>query len=146
MKTFLQISIVLMALGCGTKKNSSTDQTVENDNIKITASIGEINQTSDVASITDVKIKGNKMLIDITYSGGCEAHSFQLVGAAAISKSLPPIRSIQLIHNANGDQCKKLVSETIEADISALAYKQETGSTIILTLDGWKEKIEYVFE
>jgi hypothetical protein len=41
--------------------------------------------------------------------------------------------------------CKALVYETIEIDISALAYQQKKGSEIILNLAGWEEPIHYTF-
>lgn len=149
MKTSILFSLVAVLLSCGTKKSltteTSTKQT-ENINPMITATIGEINVPSDHVSISDIRVQENKLLIDVNYSGGCEEHIFQIVGSPMIAKSLPPIRAVQLVHNANGDKCKMMVMKTLEVDIKALAYQQEPGSTIFLTLDGWKERIEYTFE
>jgi hypothetical protein len=50
------------------------------------------------------------------------------------------------VHTANGDACKKLIEQTLEIDISALAYKQEAESKIFLNLEGWAERIVYTFE
>lgn len=144
MKLFFTISLAFFILGCKSSKEMS-DQPI-NTNVQVTAVLGETKISSDQISITSIKIEGNKMLIDVSYSGGCENHEFQVIGSTMISKSLPPIRAFQLIHNANGDKCKKLVMQTLEVDIKALAYKQEAGSKIFLSLEGWKEKIEYTFE
>ena len=110
------------------------------------ATIGDIETPSDLIQITGVTISGNIMSIDVNYSGGCEEHNFQLIGSENIAKSLPPIRSVKLVHNANGDACRKLEERTLVFDISDLTYKQEAGSVIYLTLDGWKDRIEYTFE
>lgn len=135
------MTMILFSCGiCKHKKQNSEETKM------ITATIGETNQTSDSYSISDIKVKGNTMLIDISYSGGCEKHQFEMTGSQNIAKSLPPIRAIQLVHKANGDSCKKMVMETIEVDIKELAYKKEAGSTIYLTIEGWKDKVEYTFE
>lgn len=149
MKTSILFSLSLLILSCGTQKNlteeTNTKQTA-NSNPMITATIGEINVPSDPVSISDVRVQGNKLLIDVNYSGGCAEHVFNVVGSPMIAKSLPPIRAIQLVHNANGDQCKMMEMKTLEVDVKALAYQQESGSKIFLTLDGWKERIEYTYE
>jgi hypothetical protein len=98
---------------------------------------------SDPFEIQEATITGNKLLLKISYAGGCQEHSFQLVGAPQISKSLPPIRSIRLIHDGNQDACKAKIIKDIEIDISELCYKNETNSSIYLQLQGWKENLLY---
>ena len=134
-----------MIISCGTNKKLAEEQ-VKNSTTMIKAKIGEINLASDAITIADVKVKGNILLIDISYSGGCKDHSFEMIGSKMIAKSLPPVRAIQLIHHANNDQCKKMILQTLEVDLKDLAYEQKVGSKIFLTIDGWKERIEYTFE
>ncbi len=145
MKFLFLLGITLLALGCKSTEKS-INQTAETSRLKVVAKLGEINATSDPIEITAVRIKGNTMFIDLNYSGGCEDHTFEVIGSEMISKSLPPIRSVQLIHSAKGDQCKKLVEETLIVDISKLAYKQENGSKIFLLVNDLKNRIEYTFE
>lgn len=152
MKTFIIVCLTLLAVGCNSSKNvvvsdhTPKDTVQKNENVLIAATIGRIDQASDPISISDVRVIGNKMLIDISYGGGCEEHQFQLIGSPMISKSLPPIRAIQLVHIANADKCKMNVLKTLEVDLKELAYKQEAGSKIYLTLGGWSQQIEYTFE
>jgi hypothetical protein len=152
MKTILIVCLTIAAFGCKSTKNvasaenPSKDTVQKNENVVIAASIGRIDQASDPISISDVRIEGNKMLIDVSYGGGCAEHQFQVIGSPMISKSLPPIRSIQLVHVANGDKCKMNVMKTLEVDLKELSYKQEAGSKIYLTLGGWSQQIEYTFE
>ena len=145
MKYLFLLSVALFTLGCKTAKESA-HHTPEISRLKITASLGEINIPSDPIEITAVRVEGNTMFIDLNYTGGCEEHTFSVVGSEMISKSLPPIRSVQLIHASKGDQCKKIVEETLIVDISKLAYKQEQGSTIFLLVNALKNRIEYTFE
>lgn len=123
------------------KKNSASSLV----DFSIIASIGEKSKRSDLITIQSVDIQQNKMMLEVSYSGGCEQHTFELIGSKVIEKSLPPIRSIQLVHHSNSDTCKKLITSKIEVDISSLAYRKEAGSELFLTLDGWKEKLKYVY-
>lgn len=146
MKSLLIFSIALLIFSCKSHKNAKNSTIETNSETMLKATIGDIETPSDLIQITGVTISGNIMSIDVNYSGGCEEHNFQLIGSENIAKSLPPIRSIKLVHNANGDACRKLEERTLVFDISDLTYKQETGSVIYLTLDGWKDRIEYIFE
>lgn len=150
MKIFLTCCIALAFLGCKAKKNSMSEEihtsANENQTIKITAEIGDPDTESALIDITDVRISGNKLFIDVAYSGGCKDHDFKVIGSAAIQKSLPPIRSIKLIHINNDDNCRAYLMKTLEVDIKALAYQQEKGSVIYLNLDGWKERLTFTFE
>ena len=80
------------------------------------------------------------MTLGISYSGGCEKHSFELLGSRLIQKSLPPKRGIILYHNSNGDSCRELVTEELIFDIRNLSYDK---SEIILILEGYADPISY---
>ena len=150
-----------MVLGCGTKKkaeqakseepvnvekNETTPQTM--DVIKVKAAIDRPDRAiaSDPFTIDAIEIRGNIMYADVTYSGGCEAHDFEVVGSPEIAKSLPPIRGVKILHYANGDSCREVKKVKLEIYINELAYQQEAGSEIYFTIQGWKEKVLYVFQ
>jgi len=149
MKTVLFSLSICLLFGCGTRKISGdgTGQTIEMKAAKKTsASLGKSQVSTNTTVIRDVRIDGNALSIDVSYSGGCEDHFFELVGNEAISKSLPPLRSVRLVHTGTQDLCKAMILKTLEFDLSALAYKQEAGSEIILNLEGWDQQIRYVFK
>jgi hypothetical protein len=110
------------------------------------AILGDVSKMTDPFTITGVALTGNNLTLVVQYSGGCAAHGFQLVGSEYLSKSLPPIRQVALIHESNGDMCKMLKTDTLCFDIRDLAYKQESASEVILTLQGWIESVNYVFQ
>lgn len=146
MKILLSLVIAFSLMACKTKKNAMTDSnSIQKDAIQLVAEIGTTKDVSAPVEISGCKIEGNKMYLSVSYSGGCQEHSFKLIGSPNISKSLPPIRAIQLFHTDNGDSCRELISKIIEVDLTALAYKQEDGSVIHLTLEGWEEKLTYTF-
>lgn len=101
---------------------------------------------SESYTIQEASINGNILRITVSYIGGCEEHQFELIGNPNIAKSLPPIRSIELVHKSNGDSCKAKMEETLRFNIANLAYKQESGSVIKLNLKGWKEQLIYTFQ
>ena len=127
------------------KKKEQTETTLKAIIIDSSSDTTKKESTSDDFKILDTKIIDNYLHLNISYSGGCEKHSFKIIGDLLLSKSLPPIRSVKLIHYGNNDACKKLIMENLVIDISDLAYKKEDGSEIYLSLDGWGERITYVF-
>lgn len=140
---------LLLLLGCGTKKISGdgTGQTIEmKTEKKLSASIGKAPMNSNPFKITDAEIRGNKLIVGVSYSGGCKEHLFELVGEEAISKSLPPQRTIRIIHSGEQDLCKAMIMRKLEFDIKNLAYQQKAGSEIILKLEGWDQQLKYTFE
>lgn len=150
MKVILFLFFSILLFGCKTNEQvvqePASTQVTSDGPIQLKASIGRLDQASDAISIQEVKITGNKMILTVSYGGGCSEHTFQLIGSTAISKSMPPIRSIQLVHNANGDKCKMNITKNIEIDITDLAYQQKKESKIMLSLEGWKTQLEYTYE
>jgi len=127
------------------KKKEQTETNLKAIIIDSSSDSTKKENNSDAFKILDAKISKNQLLLNVSYSGGCEKHSFKIIGDLLLSKSLPPIRSVKLIHYGNNDACKKLIIENLVIDISDLAYKKEDGSEIYLSLDGWGERITYVF-
>ncbi len=148
----IYFSVLLITIfSCATDKNlNSNKETLEISksiqNKVIKATLGEKKSISAAFQITGVSINANIMTIDVNYSGGCDVHSFEMIGSLMMAKSLPPIRTIHLIHISNEDKCEKLIKEKILVDISDLSFKKEKGNEIFLTLEGWPEKIKYIYE
>ena len=113
-------------------------------NVKIKAEIGEFTD-SDLFEIKSAKIVGNSLFMVVTFSGGCAEHNFDFIGSPMVMKSLPAKRSVKLIHDKNDDSCRSIVTKTLEIDLKNIAYKQTTGSELVLLLDGWKGELKYTF-
>ncbi len=150
MKQFTFILFCLFALSCGNSKKASennaeneeksTEQTVKK--CILTQNWNEY-KDSDPYNILSAKVSGNIMTLDVSYSGGCEKHNFDLIGSAFIMKSLPPKRGIKLYHKSNNDSCRELVRETISFDITDFAY---VNGEIILNLEHYTESISYTMK
>lgn len=123
-------------------EDAAMESTKPERNIKLTAEIGEF-KDSDLFEIQSAKIVGNTLLMVVNFSGGCAEHKFNFVGSPMIMKSLPPKRSVKLIHDKNNDSCRSIVTKTIEIDLKNIAYNQTIGSEIVFLLDGWDGQLKY---
>ncbi|NVK63948.1 MAG: hypothetical protein HWE22_05145 [Flavobacteriales bacterium] len=141
MKIVSILAVAALLFACNTTK-----EVLEVDPIDVKmAQIGDVNQESASTTITGVTLEGNILSLEVEYSGGCTDHSFELVGSPMIMKSLPPKRTVKLVHNSNDDTCREWVSETIKFNIKALAVTETSGNEITLLLDGVKEPISYIY-
>lgn len=141
MKLLAILAVSTLLFAC-----NNTKEVLDIDPINVKkAQLGDVTQESAETTITSVKLEGNILTLGVEYSGGCKDHSFEFIGSEAVMKSMPPKRSVKLVHNSNGDTCRELVSENIKFDIRALAYAEKTGSEIVLMLDGYKESISYIY-
>lgn len=74
----------------------------------------------DYARIDTVFIKSDTLFLRVLYSGGCQVHKFKLFGSRSILKSNPPQMKILLSHNANGDGCRMLITDTLKFSIKPI--------------------------
>lgn len=148
--------IVVLTFGlltaCGTQKESQNvtekDEILkdkENDNPFQKAIIAEVTEDTPVTTINSVKIDGNIMLLEVSYSGGCVEQHFDLVGNATVMKSFPPKRSVELVRSG-GDQCRQVVVTELSFDLKELAQNKSDGAEIILLLKGYEEELTYVYK
>ncbi len=74
----------------------------------------------DWLAVGDTGLKGDKLLVEVRYGGGCGQHSFQLDWDGAVIKTIPPQVVLKLTHNAHGDPCKALRREWLQFDLSVI--------------------------
>ncbi len=154
----LAFSVLFLMLFVSCKIVTNADKSMKEEvivestkmDLPIKAKVGDL--SNEVDTVLNLKIKsaiisGNYLEIEFSYRGGCELHSFDFIGSSKIAKSMPPIRTVQLVHSVDKpDLCKKMVIQKMKIDISELAYKKENGSEIFLSIQGWDEKVKYIFE
>jgi hypothetical protein len=151
MKIVFFFAVLVCLTACKTTKKASKNKTAQVEEVavkqrKINAQLDDgLRESSNDTRIIAVRVEGNKLFIDINYVGDCETHNFTLLGSKTLSKSLPPIRAIKLLHTGKREICSSLIYEKIEVDISSFAYQQKEGSLVYFTLEGWNHRIEYKF-
>jgi len=146
MNYLLLLATLPLFFACKTPKESTKKaNSTKNEMTEITAILGDITTFSDPIEIIESKIDGNYLMLKVGYNGGCEEHTFIFIGSTDIAKSLPPIRSMKLIHKANNDLCKAYIYRDLKINISELSDRKIEGNTIILKGEQFKEKMNYVF-
>lgn len=114
----------------------------------------------DSFTYQDIRIQGDKLMMDITHGGGCAQHHFALVAHGGWMESDPVKISTFLSHDGHGDMCDALLLRNLTFDLLPLkmAYQEAYGvgapgeTTLIL----WVERgdiysslqyqpVEYVF-
>ena len=77
-------------------------------------------EKTDRFTLKSVKIDDDElvMYIEVSYGGGCAKHTFELIWPDIILGIYPPQFSIVLNHQANGDTCKALLTQTLKIDLT----------------------------
>ena len=110
---------MIIAVSCNEDELPTQDDT----RFSISQSQVPINGTfelrgSDSFRINSVEVENQNLLIEVSYSGGCEIHEFELIWPGAITAIFPPDFSVLLSHNANEDLCEAFLTDTLIFDIS----------------------------
>ncbi len=115
----------------------------DKDEVILTAKVDDFMnyRENDPVKVVNGFIQDTILNLDVTYSGGCKAHTFELIGSKFIQKSLPPQRGVLLVHHANNDDCRELMGERLKFNIKPLV---ENYSKIELILG--ESKTKYVYE
>ncbi|GEM_PF-609187 len=79
-------------------------------------------KSTDNFTLLESNLHGDILTLLVQYGGGCETHAWALKTNGAYAKSLPPQITLNLEHNANGDMCRALLTDTLEFDLSAIKY------------------------
>ena len=148
---------ICVLFACKTKQNSEVESSVnttpvseseitnrEYPSLNVVAVIGDLSVESKNVQILKSKIEGNNLILKIGYSVGCSTHEFEFIGSAMISKSLPPIRSVKLIHRTD-DTCREYIERQLVVDLKELAYKKEAGSQIKLNIGANEGQLVYTY-
>lgn len=77
---------------------------------------------TDPFTINSVRVSGDTLLVEVSYSGGCKDHEFSLKTTGVWMKSQPPQLSVWLEHVSNGDGCRAMITETLKFDVREARY------------------------
>lgn len=78
-----------------------------------------VNSVSVVSGIDRYWLK-----VEVSYSGGCAEHQFDMWWDGQWRKSIPPQAPMLLVYDNGGDTCRMLVSETLYYDLDDLVKAQ----------------------
>ncbi|MEM6730148.1 MAG: hypothetical protein AAF658_01255, partial [Myxococcota bacterium] len=67
-------------------------------------------------NLQDVRILGDRLVLAISFAGGCDSHAFSLCWDGTLTDSVPPEANLRLRHETM-DTCEALLSESLEFDL-----------------------------
>jgi len=88
--------------------------------------------------IDPVRIKsaqqiGDFIVLDVSYSGGCEDHDFNLESRGVYTSTYPPELEIALKHDSHGDRCRGVIDKKLWFELTPLKYQGTNRIILILT-------------
>jgi hypothetical protein len=143
MKTFTLIIISSLFFGLNSCKLCKNKGDKKEDITSIIVQQGFVKpDNSALFDLLKTSIEGNILTIEVSYSGGCNEHEFQLYFDGNYMKSLPPKANFILTHDNKGDACRSIVNKTLKFDISKAQYAGQ--KEMMVMVDGFGE-VKYVY-
>lgn len=145
------ISVVtfFFTIGCGSAKNnpnSSELMFIPSEDTIIRASVGEVPSINPTTTINRVRLEGNILYLEVTYTGGCKEQDFGLIGENALlnTDEKVPARKVVLYRDSKGDMCRELITRELWFNLEELTPKDEVGGRVNLLLKGVDDPFFYV--
>ena len=87
---------------------------------------------NDTYIINNVSLSESQELeLNISHSGGCQEHEYELIQNPQFCGTLPIYISIKLSHNSNGDICEAWITKDLCFDISSIYSENGTDEITI---------------
>lgn len=140
---FAFATIVLLFTQCAVNMHTSNAVVPENAKEAILDLSADVDQRTDPVTIKHVEQVGEFIMIDVSYSGGCEAHEFDLISDGNFSATYPTELEMILVHNANGDRCRSVVDQRLYFDLTPFQYSGT--SQVRLILNNTNKTLDYFY-
>jgi hypothetical protein len=136
MKKIISICVLIFLCSCSNSDSQADDiYASSSDALSYTSPTLKINKTI-FDSLTTNRLNGtsegdsfefnfiarnNDILeVEVTYSGGCETHTFEVIWDGIIYTDEPCHANLILVHNANSDTCEASITKTLYIDLKQL--------------------------
>ena len=127
------------------QEDNRAEESLSRDSIKeviINSAFVKSDSLMKTMKINKVRINGDVLAIDVQYSGGCKDHEFDLYFTGNYMKSFPPQAELFLIHENNGDMCRKLIMKTLYFSLKNIQTKD---GELYIRIDDYKEFLIYKY-
>ena len=110
-------AFILLNIAC----SNEVEQALESSCTEIVAPNYAQILLDDPYTINNVSLTDeNELKLNVSYSGGCSEHEFELMQDPIFCGTPPIFICIKLNHNANNDLCEALLTKEVCFDISAI--------------------------
>jgi len=137
-KAVILLGLGLIVFACANSKRAMKKKANTIHQVILSNDFSKFARESVETNINNAVIVDSILTLSLSYNGGCQDHKFELVGSKIVQKSMPPIRGVMLVHHANNDDCRELITEDIKFNVSAFKYPN---SDIMLKLQGYESNI-----
>ncbi len=97
----------------------------------------------DPYEIDEIGLVENCVMVNLSYSGGCAEHDFELRASQSPLTVYPPIINLVLSHDANGDMCEAYISDDIRLfDLNSIA-EDINMEDVVLQFINYDESLSY---
>jgi hypothetical protein len=98
-------------------------------------------EVTDPVNLKFAQQIGDFIVLDVSYSGGCEEHEFRLESNGAFSSTYPPEVEVTLKHNGNDDRCRGVIDKKLWFDLTPLKY--DGTNRVLLVITNTETTLEY---
>jgi hypothetical protein len=149
------ISIALLT-ACASKKNAANQEpevsytpeqllssrpTIENFGVSKTEDLAALK--GDPVTINSAGIKGDELVLDVSFRGLCTNHGFNLYHTGSYAESMPPQLGMVLYHNAQSDACETTTNKQLKFDLTSVRYG--SSGKLIINLEGYEGQLVYEY-
>ena len=125
---FVSLWLLTSVVGCSLL---SSDGSTGAEEVNVIGDPVNFDRTAiEIASfeIEEARLEGDVFELRVSYSGGCEEHTFDLYSTRGIYESNPPQADVYLSHDGNGDACRQLIREELTFDLTPLQNPSGSGA------------------
>lgn len=132
-KLIILLAIVNIFATCSGKKKTAKNDSTKYAEVKDV--IVDLNfnapDSNAVFSIEDMKIDGDILQLEVSYSGGCKDHEFKAYFNGMYIKTNPMKAKVFIVHHTNGDNCRALIKQTLRYNLKPVR-SGDKGKLIIM--------------
>jgi hypothetical protein len=111
----------------GSSDTAAEDTAVEDTAVEDTATSSAQSELSlcspshsDWYDLAALEMDGAELLVTLSYSGGCETHSWELCWDGSVAESYPMQVWLELGHDSGNDACEAYITETLRFDVTSI--------------------------
>ncbi len=128
----LLVLLVIGAIGYLSFRNNKTsapDSSLTTTSNPAPTSDSDVNQINiqdsyehkDDYQLNNVSIEKDTLVLNVSYSGGCKDHTFDLIWKGGNFFETNPLQAdLFLIHNANNDNCEAYITKELKFDLTPI--------------------------
>ncbi|MBX7052586.1 MAG: hypothetical protein K1X54_11170 [Flavobacteriales bacterium] len=94
--------------------------------------------STDPFDVLSTEVKGDMLILEIQYGGGCQEHDFSMTTNLMWMKSMPPQLNLYLEHENHDDNCRALITRKLAFDLKECRYSN--GNVVVLIINGDRDK------